>query len=235
MEVRGGGHASHLTRPPAPEPPPPAPPRAPNQALLLQPGRSRGGPFSSGPSEAETAGRIAPSPREPRQGRTEDEGRRRAALQPLSPELGCGSRFSAGSQLWKEACFLLRSLHQGLVAPRDEVQPLAWLARLPGTQRWPASPASSPRLSEVGSIEACPHPTVSLPKPSRLPLVPKASPSLRSVSKAHQTWNPAEARPPRQASLITPAPAGGGGQRPAFAPAPASSLPGPGFSQLSCA
>ena len=174
-------------------------------------------------------------PGNPAKVRTEDEGRERAALQPLSPELGCGSRFSAGSQLWREASFLLRSLHQGLVAPRDEVQPLAWLARLPGTQRWPASPASSPRLSEVGSIEACPHPTVSLPKPSRLPLVPKASPSLRSVSKAHQTWNPAEARPPRQASLITPAPAGGGGQRPAFAPAPASSLPGPGFSQLSCA
>ncbi|CAI9171420.1 unnamed protein product [Rangifer tarandus platyrhynchus] len=69
-------------------------------------------------------------------------------LQPLSPELGCGFRLSVGSQLRSEASFLLRSLHQDLVAPQDEVQSLAWLARLPGTQCWPASPASSPRLSE---------------------------------------------------------------------------------------
>jgi len=64
--------------------------------------------------------------------------------------------------------------------------------------------------------------------PEGLPQPPQRVPTSPDRS-------PAEALPPLQPSLITPAPAGEGGQRPGFAPAPASPLPEPRFSQLCCA
>lgn len=184
MEVRGGGHASHLAHPPAPEPPPPAPapcsqPGPPSAARMLS---ERAVPQRP-PLKQRPRGESHRIPGNPAKVGQRTKGGGVRPLQPLSPELGCGSRLSVGSQLRSEASFLLRSLHQGLVAPQDEVQSLAWLARPPGTQCWPASPASSPRLSEVRSIEACPHPTVSLPKPSRLPLIPKASPACPNLTR----------------------------------------------------
>lgn len=189
MEVRGGGHASHLARPAPRKPAPPPPPRAPNQALRQQPDALREGRSAAATSEAETTGQIGPYPWEPRQGRTEGKGRGRAGRSSLCRRSwDVAPDFSVGSQLRSEASFLLRTLPQGLVAPQDAVQSLAWLARLPRIQCWPASPASSPGLGEVRSIEACLHPTVFLLKPwSRLPLLPKASPSLPSVSQPHQT------------------------------------------------
>ena len=158
--------------PPPPEPPPPAPARAPIQALRQQPRCSHGGPFSSGHlrSRDHGANRTISQGTPPRS----DRGQREGACWDVALD------FSVGSQLRSKASFLLRTLPQGLVAPG-----LAWLARLPRIQCWPASPASSPGLSEVRSIEACLHPTVSLPKPwSRLPLLP-ASPACPDLT---QTW-----------------------------------------------